>query len=147
MCKRESRKCYCVLIDRTESFLVSSTNKFWDFVRKNRSASAVPKNVTLKNLSSTNEQEVVVLLTFHFSFDYSNTSSDPDMQTLNLLFLICLTTHGFPPMMLFQNCLPCMVLILLNLTVYRETSFFSLGMLLTFLCSYFSGAPLMKVFS
>ena len=83
-CKRESRKCYRNFIKSTEYSLVSRPKKFWDFVRKNRSTSAIPNVLRLNNHSSTNEQETVDLFALHFSSVYSSARVSTDLESLNI---------------------------------------------------------------
>lgn len=74
------------LLKKIESSLVSSSNKFWDFVRKNRSNSAVSKTVTLNTMSCIKEQEAVDMFASHLTSVYYSTQCATDIQVLNLSF-------------------------------------------------------------
>lgn len=92
-CKRESRKCYCNFIERTEYSLVCRPKKFWDFVHKNRSSNAILKVLRLNNHSSENEQETLDLFAIQFSSVYSSTRLD--LESLNLPFFDLPNTADF----------------------------------------------------
>jgi len=65
--KYETKKCYHDFINRTETALMTKPNEFWKFVRSNRSNIFIPKEMSYKELTSTNEHEVANLFSAYFS--------------------------------------------------------------------------------
>lgn len=77
--KYMSKKCYRLFIKNTETAFCSNPSKFWDFVRKNRSNSSIPKVVKLNGINSSNNEDVTNLFSKHFKsvYSYVNTSYIP----------------------------------------------------------------------
>lgn len=65
-----SKQCYRKFIESTETNFCTNPNKFWNFVRKNRSHHGIHKTVNLDGVSSTNCFEVSNLFSKHFSSVY-----------------------------------------------------------------------------
>jgi len=67
-----SKQCYRKFIESTETNFCTNPNKFWNFVRKNRSHHDIPKTVNLNGVTSTNCIEVSNLFSKHFSSVYTH---------------------------------------------------------------------------
>jgi len=83
-CKHLSRQCHRAFVKRTENSLIKDPNKFWDFIRKNRSDNTVPKSLSLNGVLSSSEQESVNLFATHFSSVYRKSSIDVDSCNLDI---------------------------------------------------------------
>lgn len=83
-CKYLSRQCHRDFVKRTENSLIKNPNKFWDFIRKNRSDYTVPKSLSLNGVLSSSEQESVNQFATHFSSVYTKSSINDDSCNLDI---------------------------------------------------------------
>jgi len=82
--KYKSKKCFREFVEHTETHLSNEPNKFWDFVRKNRTQTSIPKSVNLSSVTSTCEKDSVNLFADHFSSAYSSNLIDINLQSLKI---------------------------------------------------------------
>jgi hypothetical protein len=82
--KYESKKCLPRYVERIESSLISNPTDYWKFVKNKRSSSAIPKVVSYRDSTSTNEQEAANLFSTYFSSVFSEAHLNLDTSSLGI---------------------------------------------------------------
>jgi len=83
-CRYESKKCLHRYVERIESSLNSNPADYWKFVKNKRSFSVIPKEVSNRETTSTNEQEVANLFSMYFSSVFSDNQLNLDTSSLGI---------------------------------------------------------------
>ncbi|KAL5236875.1 hypothetical protein ACI65C_004285 [Semiaphis heraclei] len=82
--KYESKRCLHRYFERIESSLNSNPADYWKFVKSKRSFSAIPKEVSYRETTSTNEREVANSFSQYFSSVFSDNQLNLDTSSLGI---------------------------------------------------------------
>jgi len=83
-CKYETKKCFRRFGSDSETLLLKDPERFWDYVRKYRSAKSIPKTVYYNNLPGSSEHETTDLCSAYFKSVYTVKRNNVYLSGLNI---------------------------------------------------------------